>query len=108
MLSATEKEVPPLTRELDTLTLWITAAAGLTMIVMFALGRQRDQAWDALFVSAVSLAIAAIPEALPTVTQAILSVAASTWRSGTPSSRNCRRWRPWRSRRRSTRTRPAP
>ncbi|MFJ1566352.1 cation-translocating P-type ATPase [Streptomyces erythrochromogenes] len=74
MLSATEKEVPPLTKELDALTLWITAAAGLTMIVMFALGRQRDQAWDVLFVSAVSLAIAAIPEALPTVTQAILSV----------------------------------
>ncbi|MFB7450529.1 cation-translocating P-type ATPase [Streptomyces sp. NPDC056194] len=74
MLSATEKEVPPLTRELDTLTLWITGAAVLTMIVMFALGRQRDQAWDVLFVSAVSLAIAAIPEALPTVTQAILSV----------------------------------
>ncbi|MFD9727421.1 cation-translocating P-type ATPase [Streptomyces sp. NPDC059072] len=74
MLSATKKEVPPLTKELDTLTLWITGAAGLTMIVMFALGRQRDQAWDVLFVSAVSLAIAAIPEALPTVTQAILSV----------------------------------
>ncbi|MER5899153.1 HAD-IC family P-type ATPase [Streptomyces mirabilis] len=74
MLSATEKEVPPLTKELDALTLWITGAAGLTMIVMFALGRQRDQAWDVLFVSAVSLAIAAIPEALPTVTQAILSV----------------------------------
>ncbi|QUC59296.1 HAD-IC family P-type ATPase [Streptomyces sp. A2-16] len=74
MLSATEKEVPPLTRELDRLTLWITGAAGLTMIVMFALGRSRDQAWDVLFVNAVSLAIAAIPEALPTVTQAILSV----------------------------------
>ncbi|WP_030207550.1 HAD-IC family P-type ATPase [Streptomyces sp. NRRL S-87] len=74
MLATTEKEVPPLTRELDTLTLWITGAAGLTMIVMFVLGRQRDQAWDVLFVSAVSLAIAAIPEALPTVTQAILSV----------------------------------
>ncbi|MER5932351.1 HAD-IC family P-type ATPase [Streptomyces sp. NPDC002054] len=74
MLAATEKEVPPLTKELDTLTLWITGAAALTMIVMFALGRQRDQAWDVLFVSAVSLAIAAVPEALPTVTQAILSV----------------------------------
>ncbi|MER6997140.1 HAD-IC family P-type ATPase [Streptomyces sp. NPDC000410] len=74
MLSATEKEVPPLTKELDTLTLWITGAAALTMIVMFALGRERGQAWDVLFVSAVSLAIAAIPEALPTVTQAILSV----------------------------------
>jgi P-type Ca2+ transporter type 2C len=44
------------------------------MIVMFILGRQRDLAWDALFVSAVSLAIAAIPEALPTVTQTILSI----------------------------------
>ncbi|MFG2479575.1 cation-translocating P-type ATPase [Streptomyces fagopyri] len=74
MLSATEREVPPLTRELDRLTLWITGAAGLTMVVMFVLGRGRDQAWDLLFVSAVSLAIAAIPEALPTVTQAILSV----------------------------------
>jgi len=50
------------------------AAAGLTMVVMFALGRSRGQAWDALFVSAVSLAIAAIPEALPTVTQTILSL----------------------------------
>ncbi|MFF3691671.1 cation-translocating P-type ATPase [Streptomyces sp. NPDC002187] len=74
MLSATEKEEPPLTRELNNLTLWITGAAGLTMIVMFALGRERGEAWDVLFVSAVSLAIAAIPEALPTVTQAILSV----------------------------------
>ena len=50
------------------LTLWIVAAAGLTKVVMFALGRSRGTAWDALFVSAVSLAIAAIPEALPTVT----------------------------------------
>ena len=74
MLSATAKEKSPLTKELDTLTLWIAGAAGLTMIVMFVLGRQRDVAWDALFVSAVSLAIAAIPEALPTVTQVILSM----------------------------------
>ena len=68
------REESPLTRELNRLTLWIAAAAGLTMIVMFALGRARGQAWDALFVSAVSLAIAAIPEALPTVTQMILSL----------------------------------
>jgi Ca2+-transporting ATPase len=74
MLSATAREESPLTRELDRLTLWIAAAAGLTMIVMFALGRARGQAWDALFISAVSLAIAAIPEALPTVTQTILSL----------------------------------
>ena len=44
------------------------------MIVMFALGRARGRAWDDLFTAAVSLAIAAIPEALPTVTQTILSL----------------------------------
>jgi Ca2+-transporting ATPase len=74
MLSATPSEQSPLTKELNTLTLWIAAAAGLTMIVLFALGRHRGEAWDVLFVSAVSLAIAAIPEALPTVTQVILSL----------------------------------
>ncbi|MEU1180417.1 HAD-IC family P-type ATPase [Streptomyces sp. NPDC005820] len=76
MLSSTSREASPLTRELDRLTLWITGTAGLTMIVMFVLGRSRGTAWDALFVSAVSLAIAAIPEALPTVTQTILSIGA--------------------------------
>src|SRR5881398_3743042 len=74
MLSTTAREESPLTRELNRLTLWIAGAAGLTMIVMFVLGRARGQAWDALFVAAVSLAIAAFPEALPTVTQTILSI----------------------------------
>jgi Ca2+-transporting ATPase len=74
MLTATKVEKSPLTKELNDLTLWIAAAAGFTMIVMFALGRQRGDAWDVLFISAVSLAIAAIPEALPTVSQVILSL----------------------------------
>jgi Ca2+-transporting ATPase len=73
LLSATVAEESPLTRELNRLTLWIAAAAGLTMIIMFALGRSRGQAWDHLFTAAISLAIAAIPEALPTVAQVILS-----------------------------------
>jgi P-type Ca2+ transporter type 2C len=74
LLSATAKEKTPLTAQLDRLTLWIAAAAGLTMVVMFVLGRSRGEAWDVLFVSAVTLAIAAVPEALPTVTQMILSL----------------------------------
>jgi Ca2+-transporting ATPase len=74
MLSTTAREQSPLTRQLNRLTLWIATAAGLTMIVMFILGRQRGEAWDVLFIAAVSLAIAAIPEALPTVSQTILSL----------------------------------
>ena len=61
MLSATAKEKTPLTAQLDRLTLWIAGAAGLTMIVMFVLGRSRGDAWYVLFISAVALAIAAIP-----------------------------------------------
>ena len=76
MLSATKEEDTPLTRQLNRMTLWIGAAAGLTMIVMFALGLSRGQEWDALFITAVALAIAAIPEALPTVSQVILSMGA--------------------------------
>jgi Ca2+-transporting ATPase len=74
MLTDKGREKTPLTAELDRLTIWIASAAGLTMIVMFALGRTRGEAWDVLFVSAVTLAIAAVPEALPTVTQMILSL----------------------------------
>ncbi|GGV29122.1 ATPase [Streptomyces longisporoflavus] len=73
MLSTTRREDSPLTRELNRLTLWIVGAAGVTMVMMFALGRERGVSWEVLFVSAVSLAIAAVPEALPTVTQTILS-----------------------------------
>jgi Ca2+-transporting ATPase len=43
MLATTAKEETPLTRQLNTLTLWIAAAAGLTMVVMFVLGVQRGQ-----------------------------------------------------------------
>jgi len=74
MLSSTAKEETPLTKQMNTLTLWIVGAAGLTMIVMFALGLHRGQAWSTLFDTAVALAIAAIPLALPMVVQVVLSL----------------------------------
>jgi P-type Ca2+ transporter type 2C len=77
MLATTAREETPLTKQLDTLTLWIAAAAGLTMIVMFILGAQRDQSATSIFTSAIALAIAAIPEAMPTVLQVILSLGAA-------------------------------
>ena len=74
MLTAEPREETPLTRQMNTLTLWILGAAGLTMFVMFVLGLHRGEAWDTLFVSAVALAISAIPEALPTVVEVVLSL----------------------------------
>ena len=48
------------------------------MVIMFALGHHRGQSTDSLFTTAVALAIAAIPEAMPTVLQIILSAGANT------------------------------
>ena len=77
MLASTVREQTPLTKQLNTLTLWIAAAAGFTMVVMFVLGAQRDLSATVVFTSAVALAIAAIPEAMPTVLQVILSLGAA-------------------------------
>ena len=74
MLSATAVEETPLTKQMNTLTLWIVGAAGITMIIMFALGLYRGQPWTMLFTTAVALAIAAIPLALPMVVQVVLSL----------------------------------
>jgi P-type Ca2+ transporter type 2C len=76
LLKAAPKEETPLMRQLTRMTQWIAVAALVTMVVMFALGLGRGQSWRALFVSAVALAIAAIPEALPTVVEVILSLGA--------------------------------
>jgi P-type Ca2+ transporter type 2C len=76
MLATSTKEQSPLTKQLNTLTLWIGAAALVTMVVMFALGLSRGVSADSLFITAVALAIAAIPTALPTVLQVILSAGA--------------------------------
>ncbi len=43
MLASTTKEKTPLTKQLNTLTLWIGAAALGTMVVMFSLGLSRGQ-----------------------------------------------------------------
>jgi len=73
MLKATPTLKTPLTKQLDTLTLWIAAAAGLTIAIMFALGLSRGDSAQSIFTTAIALALAAVPMAMPTVLQVILS-----------------------------------
>jgi Ca2+-transporting ATPase len=73
MLKSAPTTKTPLTRQLDTLTLWIAGAAGLTIAIMFALGISRGDSTQAIFTTAIALALAAVPMAMPTVLQVILS-----------------------------------
>ncbi len=73
MLKSTPTLKTPMTKQLDTLTLWIAGAAGLTIVIMFALGISRGDSTQAIFTTAIALALAAVPMALPTVMQVILS-----------------------------------
>ena len=73
MLKSAPNLKTPLTKQLDTLTLWIAAAAGLTIAIMFALGISRGQSTQTIFTTAIALALAAVPMAMPTVLQVILS-----------------------------------
>ncbi len=78
MLKSTPTLKTPLTAQLDTLTLWIAGAAGLTIAIMFALGISRDQSTETIFTTAIALALAAVPMAMPTVLQVILSKGSTT------------------------------
>ena len=73
LLKSTPTLKTPLTAQLDTLTLWIAGAAGLTIAIMFALGISRGQSTQTIFTTAIALALAAVPMAMPTVLQVILS-----------------------------------
>ncbi len=73
MLKSAPTVKTPLTKQLDTLTLWIAAAAGLTIAIMFALGISRGDSTEDIFITAIALALAAVPMAMPTVLQVILS-----------------------------------
>ena len=73
MLKSAPNLKTPLTKQLDTLTLWIAAAAGLTIAIMFAVGISRGESTAVIFTTAIALALAAVPMAMPTVLQVILS-----------------------------------
>src|SRR3954449_2973526 len=74
MLSGVEQEKTPLTKQLDQLTVMITAAAGVALVLVVALGLARGQSFDSLFLMGISLAIAAIPTGMPAVVTTLLSL----------------------------------
>jgi Ca2+-transporting ATPase len=74
MLHKAKPGPTPLQRQIDTLSRTLAIIAGGVIVVVFVLGLIRRQEFSALFVSAVSLAVAAIPEGLPAVVAFTLAI----------------------------------
>jgi Ca2+-transporting ATPase len=74
MLANTESEKTPLQKQLDSLSKIIAIIAGIALALVIMLGLLRDESFDTLFVTGVTLAVAAIPTGLPAVVTALLSL----------------------------------
>jgi P-type Ca2+ transporter type 2C len=74
MLANTESEKTPLQKQLDSLSKIIAIIAGIALALVIGLGLLRDESFDTLFVTGVTLAVAAIPTGLPAVVTALLSL----------------------------------
>ncbi|HEY9522470.1 MAG TPA: HAD-IC family P-type ATPase [Thermopolyspora sp.] len=76
LLTGVKPERTPLQRQIDTLTRTLAIIAGVVVLVVFVLGLLRGRDFGELFVTAVSLAVAAIPEGLPAVVAFTLAIGA--------------------------------
>ncbi|WP_455129374.1 cation-translocating P-type ATPase [Pseudoramibacter alactolyticus] len=74
MLQTSEKSVTPLTRSINQLGKTLAIAALAACIVIFAVGWLRGGNLIEMFLTAVSLAVAAIPEGLPAVVTVVLAM----------------------------------
>jgi Ca2+-transporting ATPase len=76
MIQTVEREVTPLQRRLSHLGKVLAAAALLLVAVIFVLGLLRGEDLKLLFLTAVSIGVAAVPEGLPAVVTIALTLGA--------------------------------
>ena len=76
LLQQGEDEATPLQKRLGQLGKWVAVAAIVICAVVFGLGVARGEPAEEMFLVAVSLAVAAIPEGLPAVVTISLALGA--------------------------------
>ncbi len=78
LLRSTETERTPLQRQLDGLAHSLAKLAGAIVAAVFVIGLVRGESASDLLLTAVALAVAAIPEGLPAVTAVTLALGVSS------------------------------
>ncbi len=76
MIQSVPDDKTPLQRRLDRMGKVLAAAALVLVVVIFLLGLLRGESWEQMLLTSVSLAVAAIPEALTAVVTIALSLGA--------------------------------
>lgn len=74
LIAVSEDQATPLQRRLEELGRWLVGACGAVCLVVFAVGVGQGRPAQAMFLTAVSLAVAAIPEGLPAVVTVALAL----------------------------------
>ena len=74
LLRATNVERTPLQKQLDELAHHLAILAGVIVALVFIIGLISGDSFGQLFLTAVALAVAAIPEGLPAVTVVTLAL----------------------------------
>ncbi len=76
LLSHVESEPTPLQRKLAHLGRWLAVLALLLVIVVFVLGLVQGYHWQVMLLTALSLAVAIVPEGLPAIVTIALALSA--------------------------------
>jgi Ca2+-transporting ATPase len=76
LLQEVTDDQTPLQRRLDQLGKVLAVAAGAIVLLLAGLGLARGEDWETILLTSVSLAVAAIPEAMPAVVTIALSLGA--------------------------------
>ncbi|NLU83503.1 cation-transporting P-type ATPase [Rhodococcus sp. HNM0569] len=77
LLGGAGTDKTPLQRRIDQLAGFLTVVALVVVVIVFVLGLLRGQSWSELLITAVSLAVATIPEGLTAVVAFTLAMGAS-------------------------------
>ena len=76
MIQTVESEPTPLQKRMDQLGRTLAVIAFVIVVVIFSLGMMRGEGFKLMFLTAVSMAVAAVPEGLPAVVTIALALGA--------------------------------